>query len=158
MDAIAVRTATYLARVYAHPIMENGSIPAESTGFDVKPYRYLLGNGDAISKAKDFASRNIKEIGEGFFLGMKPQNVSTSCSVKNYIVYHVAQVQIDYKIDLFPLKFFDGISLQKSSVATATAAVDAAEFMRNIDMIIDYADKYELTEKLESVKEFMSGN
>ena len=157
VDAVAVRAANYLARVYSHPIIENGAIPDSTTSFKVKPYRYLVGNDDAVSKANSFIDKNMKEIGQGFFLGMDPKSATKSCSVKNYVVYHVAQVQINYTINLFPLKFFDGISIQKCSVATSTAAVDAAEFMRNIDMIGDLAEEYDIAEKLESVREFISG-
>ena len=153
MDAIAVRGAEYLATIYTNPMLSDGSIPTDTTQVDVKPYRYLLGDSDAEEQAKEFIRREINEIGTGFFSGMGVNASVKTCEIKNYVVYQTAQVEIEYSINLLPMRFFDSPSLFDCSNATVTSATDAAEFIRNVDMVMDYSEEFGLTDK---IKEFVS--
>lgn len=146
VDAITVRTAEYLARLYTHPMLENGaSVPTNSAEIDVQPYRYLFGSGEAEEQANAFAARELGKTGEGFFQGMGIHGAVKTCVIKNYIVYQTVEVEIEYSVQLAPFKLFDGVSLIRSSCATVTSAADPAEFIRNVDMIMDYAEISGLT-------------
>lgn len=151
MDAIAVRGAQYLATAYTNPVLAaDGALPTNSTKVNVKPYRYLLGSEDAEGDAEKFISKLIDKTGTGFFSGMEMDAKIKTCKIKNYVVYQKACVEIEYKINFFPLRFFDGTDVFKQSTATAIAATDSAEFIRNVDMIMDYSESFGITEKIQS--------
>lgn len=156
VDAIAVRAAEYMARIYTHPLLRNGStIPTDSTQIDVQPYRYLFGSSDAESKAQEFINRELGKTGTGLFSGMEIHGTIKRCEIENYVVYQKTTVEIEYNVNLIPLKLFGGISIIKSTCATSTSAADPAEFIRNVDMILDYAESTGLTAKIkETVSKF----
>lgn len=158
MDAIAVRGAQYLAAIYANPLLMEGSIPTDSTKIEIKPYRYLLGDKDAEAKAKEYMENLMKAAGTGLFSGMEPKGTVKTCKINNYVVYQTAAVELEYSIELMPMRFFDSPSLFRTSNATVTAAVDAAEFVRNVDMIMDYSKEYGLTDKIQEFVGAFTGN
>ncbi len=148
MDAIAVRGAQYLATAYTNPLLMEESIPTDSTQVNVKPYRYLFGDAEVEEAAKEYIEGLIKTAGTGFFSGMEPKGSVKTCKINNYIVYQTAEVKLEYSIELLPLRFFDIPALLRTSNATVTAATDAAEFIRNVDMLMDYREEYGLTQKI----------
>lgn len=159
VDAITVRAASYMARLYTHPLLENGtSLPTTSTAVDIKPYRYLAASDSAASKTREFITRELGKAGEGFFSGMGIHGSVKVCRIKNYILYQVAEVEIEYTVNLIPMKLFGGVSIVRTSNATTMSAADPAEFIRNVDMIMDYSEITGLTAKIrETVGQFMGG-
>ena len=149
MDAIAVRGAEYLAAIYTNPLLVEEHIPTDSTSVDVKPYRYLFGDQEAEEEARKYMEELMKSAGTGLFSGMDPTGSIKTCKINNYVVYQTAAVEIEYSIELLPMRLFDLPPLIKSSNATVMAATDSAEFIRNIDMIMDYSEQYGLTDKIE---------
>ena len=158
MDAIAVRGAEYLATIYTNPILANENIPTDSTQVNVKPYRYLFGDSEAEDKAKEFIRKEIDKTGTGLFSGMEMNATIKTCKIKNYVVYQTAQVEIEYSIELLPMKLFDSPSMFNCSNATVTAATDSSEFIRNIDMIMDYSEEFGLTQKIKDFVGAFTGN
>lgn len=158
IDAIAVRGAEYLASIYTNPILTYTSIPTDSTEVNVKPYRYLFGDSEAEEEAKKFINNLMSKTGTGLISGMEINGTIKTCEIKNYVVYQTACVEIEYSIELVPMKFFDSPSLFKCSSATVTAATDSSEFIRNIDMIMDYSEEFGLTDKIKSTVSKFTGN
>lgn len=158
VDAISVRAAEYLGRVYTHPLLRDGStLPTDSSQIDVQPYRYLFGSENAESKAQEFINRELGKAGTGLFSGMDIRGNIKHCEIKNYVVYQITTVEIEYTVNLIPLKLFGGISIIKSSCATSTCASDPAEFIRNVDMILDYSESSGLTEKIKNTVSQFTG-
>ena len=149
MDSIAVRGAEYLATVYTNPLLAESTIPAVSTEVDAKPYRYLLGDSDAENKAKKFIDELIDDTGTGLFKGMEVDAKITTCEIKNYVIYQTACVEIEYSINVIPLRFFDESEIVNHSTATIVTAVDSPEFIRNVDMILDYSEEFGLKDKIQ---------
>ena len=148
MDAIAVRGAEYLAAIYTNPILMEKNIPTDCTQVSIKPYRYLIGNSEAEAKAKKYIQSLMNKTGSGFFSGMDMNGRVKMCKIKNYVVYQKACVQIDYSIKLLPMKFFDGLEIFQCSNGTTTAATDSAEFIRNVDMVMDYSEEFGVSQKI----------
>lgn len=158
VDAIAVRTAEYLARMYTHPLLQNGSkLPTDSTQIDVQPYRYLFGSDDAKSKTEDFMNRELRKTGTGLFSEMEIRPLVTSCEIENYVVYQKITVEIEYSVNLIPLKLFGGVPIVRTKCVSAATASDPAEFIRNIDMILDYAESSGLTDKIKNTVSQFTG-
>lgn len=158
MDAIAVRGAEYLASIYTNPPLLENAIPTDSTKIQIKPYRYLFGDSEAENKAKNFMKSLINSTGTGFFSGMEINANIKTCEVNNYVVYQTACVDIEYSINLLPMRLFDSPSVFRCANATVTAATDSAEFIRNVDMIMDYSEEYGLMDKIKSVVGAFTGN
>lgn len=150
MDAIAVKGAEYLAAIYTNPILTYDAIPTDSTEINVKPYRYLMGDADAEEKAKKYMEKLMSYTGTGLLPNMEMDGRVKTCKIKNHVVYQTACVEIEYSIKLLPMRLFDSPDLFRCSNATVTAATDSAEFIRNIDMIIDYSEITGLTEKIQN--------
>lgn len=149
MDSIAIRGAEYLAAIYTNPILAEDAIPQKSTDVNVKPYRYLLGDSDAENKTRKFIDGLIEDTGTGFFKGMEIDATIKTCKIKNYVIYQTACVEIEYSINVIPIRFFDKSEVMKTSTATIVTAVDSAEFIRNVDMILDYSEEFGLTDKIQ---------
>ncbi len=158
MDSIAVRASEYLASIYTTPMLIHSEIPTDTTKINAKPYRYLLGDSTAETKAKEYINSLMASTGSGYFSGMELQGTSVKCKINNYVVYQTVSVQIDYKIELLPMKLFDLPSIQESSVATKTCACDADEFIRVVDMVMDYSSEFKLTEKLQGAVSKFKGS
>lgn len=148
VDAIAVRAAERLAVYYTNPLLRGKGLPTSAETVRLDPYRYLFGSNDAETAVEKFVDSELANSGSGAFMGMEINKQSVDCEIDNKIVYQTAKVQIQYTVELVPLKLFGGVSIVSCSVATATSAADPAEFIRNIDMILDYADISGLTEKI----------
>ncbi len=149
VDAIAVRGAEYLASLYTNPLLAENSIPTQTTKIKAKPYRYLLGDSEAENMAREFMKKELDKIGTGFFSGMEISDSIKTCKIKNYVVYQTACVEIEYGVQLVPMKLFGLSPMIRTSNATVMAASDSAEFIRNIDMIMDYSQEFGLTDKIQ---------
>lgn len=148
VDAIAVRAAEKLTLYYTNPLLR-GSIPTTAENTTLDPYRYLFGSSGAESAVRDFVDKEVGKTGTGGFSGMDINVQSVTCEIKNYVVYQKACVQINYTIELLPLELIGADSLMRQSVGTSMSAADPAEFIRNVDMIVDYADITGLTAKIQ---------
>ncbi len=153
IDAIAVTGAQYLANLYTAPVLQEDAIPTQSKDINVKPYRYLLGDSDAEDKARRYMENLLDKTGTGFFSGMEMDARVKTCKIKNYVLYQTANVEIEYTTSVLPMRLFDASDLFKVKCASATAATDSAEFIRNIDMVLDYSEELGWTDK---INEFVS--
>lgn len=150
----AIIGANYCADPMLETIKKTGSVPSLDT-LETEPYRYIFGGMDSIELK---ISQNIQnELGVntiGFFKNMKPQiNASGDKIAKfnNYIVYSTFSVDVDYKIK-FPIRLL-GESKATILHITARAEVpvnDTAEFIRNTDMVVDYAEQTKVGDFIKS--------
>ena len=155
VDSITMRGAEYLASRYTRPLLSETSIPTKATDMTeprIRPYRYLLGDGgSAEGKTLQYVNGLLKKTGSGYFSGMEIRvNGSPEVKIHNYVLYQTATIEIHYSIRMMPMLFFDGPEIYKVSCATATAALDGAEFIRNVDMIMDYTEQWELLDKVKA--------
>lgn len=141
----AIRCAAQYADPVQKAITENDNKIPSSGSIDqsIQPYRYVLGkrhqyDSDSIVRIKDALGDS------GFFIGMKPSNISVESRFNNYILYQTYEVTATYDIS-FPIKFiFSDVKLTLSFSSHAeVAATDPTEVIRNTDMVIDYAMRSE---------------
>lgn len=159
IDAIAVRGAEYLAAVYTNPLLAKDSLPTDTRDVDVKPYRYLSSGAEAEKLAKEYINKLEQNTDKGYFSGMETQGFRiVTCDIKNYVFYQTAEVQLEYSIQLLPMKLLRGVTLFRCSNATVTAASDSAEFIRNVDMIMDYSESFGLTDKIKTMVQSFKGD
>ena len=149
VDALAVRAAEKLAAFYTNPMLNTG-IPTNAEDLELNPYRYLFGNDSAEKAVKSYINSELSRAGTGAFKGMEISGRATICEVENYVLYHVAKVKIIYSIEFKPLALLGGVSVLRYSTGEATSADSPSEFIRNIDMILDYADSTGLSQKIKN--------
>lgn len=161
VNNLAIDGAAYCADPMLDDI-ESGSIPSLSE-HDVYPYRYLL-TGEMGNIEDDIYSElesKISGMSSGLFSGMKPQNYIIDVKYHNGFIYSKFSVDVEYKIQM-PVRLLgesEYISLAVASHAEMPVS-DTSEFIRNVDMVGDYMEKFGVTEKINEminkVKEWMS--
>lgn len=161
VNNLAIDGAAYCADPMLDDI-ESGSIPSLSE-HDVYPYRYLL-TGEMGNIEDDIYSElesKISGMSSGLFSGMKPKNYIIDVKYHNGFIYSTFSVDVEYKIQM-PVRLLgesEYISLAVASHAEMPVS-DTSEFIRNVDMVGDYMEKFGVTEKINEminkVKEWMS--
>lgn len=144
VESVVEKYALSGAAYCADPVLENmrnGYTPKLSD-LNVQPYRYIFGGMGSIETS--ISNSVYNEIGgnsSSFFRAMNPKIKTPKSNIakfNNYVVYSTFSVDIKYSIS-FPIKFFGRTTpplLTINSIAEIPVN-DAAEFIRNTDMVID---------------------
>lgn len=151
VNQLAIEGASYCADPMLDEV-EGGSIPSYDN-VDIRPYRYLIGGMDDIEAEIDAdVERKIRNMSSGLFSGMKPSSVIVNTKYNNGFIYSTFSVDVEYKIQI-PVRLLgasDFIYMNISSHADMPVS-DTTEFIRNVNMIEDYMQKYGVTEKIEEM-------
>lgn len=147
---VAIRTAAKCADPNLETIINSGNKVPDSTGsLKNEPYRYIfnsdvtIGNGSIEESKKSGVNLilNNENSFNTFFKGMEPQLNSNDLDIKfnNNLVNYSLSITATYKISL-PWKFLfsDEIDIYSFTSHAEVPVSDAPEFIRNIDMVIDY--------------------
>ena len=159
----AITGANYCADPMLATIKETGSVPSVSNT-SVKPYRYLFGGmNDIEEKISKQVIEDIKSSTVSLFKNMTPKLKTSKAEIakfNNFILYSTFTVEVKYEI-AFPIRFFDNSAIS-SLVINSRAEIpvnDAAEFIRNTDMVMDYFSETGLGKKIgnafEKINEFL---
>lgn len=170
-DNLVTETAIRVAAKCADPNLEtiisnNNKVPDGINALKNEPYRYILnpdvtvGNG-SIKESKDSGVDlifNNENNFNTFFKGMEPQLNRDDINIKfnNNLVSYSLLITATYKISL-PWKFIfsDEIEIYSFTSHAEVPVSDAPEFIRNIDMVIDYMQQskgiQECKEKIEKL-------
>jgi hypothetical protein len=175
VDAIVTQEAQTYAEKFADPNLESfsSSIPTSTSGdteVTSELYRYidvfnLSDYGVATSSEKQDLKSRLQDT--GFFSGMAPSNIKVvTHQVHNYIIYQTYEVSVDYEFK-FPIKFIfqDDYTVLDMSVTEEAPIVDTPEFIRNVDMAVDYLQQSEkasevgtkLTSAYDKIDNFING-
>lgn len=156
----AIKGAAYCADPLLATIEETGSVPALKD-LDVQPYRYLFGGMDDIEASiGSEVTREIQGTYTSFFKNMKPEVQSSSAKFNNYILYSTFSVDAKCKIG-FPIRMLgtDETFAITLNVRSEVAVNDTTEFIRNVDMAIDYFGDSPVGEKIsnlfQKIRDFM---
>ncbi len=148
----AVEGAGYCADPILETIKQTGKAPSLSN-LKTKPYRYLFGGMDKIEdEISDSVKNDIKSKSMSFFKNMKPKLKTPSSNIakfNNYVIYSTFSVEVEYEIK-FPISFL-GAEAHPILTLNSRAEVpinDAAEFIRNIDMVMDIFHENEFAQKI----------
>lgn len=150
VGSAAIKGAEYYSNPWVKTVNEDlqgESVPTSNK--DVKPYRQLLSDRDIESTIKAEVEKKIKEKSNGVFAGMMPKDISCSTKYKNYVIYSNFSVDVDYKI-ILPIRFIgseDSFGLDFSAHEEAVVS-DNCEFIRDVDMAVDYVERSHWYNKL----------
>ena len=153
VNETAIRMAAECADPNLNTITSSGDAKIPAT-MKNEPYRYffnsdVIGGDGTIDASKNLAKNLIYEE-EGslntFFEGMEPKINKSDIDVKfnNNIINYTLSVTATYKISL-PWKFIfsDEVIIQEFTSHAEVPVSDAPEFIRNIDMAVDYLQRWE---------------
>lgn len=140
VNEVSIRAASY----YGDPLLEdmenNGGLQVNN--ISIQPYRYLnvFANGNDINNGEAEMRSAINNT--GFFAGMTPRVVSVDSEVHNYVIYQTYEVNVEYVLE-FPIRFIfqDDYMALECTAHAEVPIVDNAEFIRNVDMVIDYIQR-----------------
>lgn len=156
VDAIVSNAATKAAAASVDPFLANAkygsTIP--STIDDIKPYHNILGDASTANSVKTEMVQKLNNLGTGFFAGMGLGNITVNTFKKdNSLLSSTFIVDVTYSIE-FPLRFIgsDKATVLKINSKSVAPIVDTPEFILNIDMVMDYADSWGVSEALGELK------
>lgn len=150
----AITTAARIADPMLATLEETGSLPTSAKNLKNYPYRYVS-SGFGNSTAGTAKTNLKKDIGiTGFFSGMEPKIRKLDVKYNNYILYQTVKVSVDYDI-VVPIKiiFTDEPTVISFSVVDEAPVDDSSEFVRNINMVWNYAQRAGIEEKINKLKE-----
>lgn len=156
VDSYVEQYAIMGAAECADPILYNGSIPTSSSAVSVKPYRYIFtGYMDQVS-AGITSEMQGKLKTSGFFSNM-PMRVTSMAEADVNIFYSTFIVEAEMKIQM-PIKILDiELDILKFNSRAEVPIVDTGEFIRNVDMALDFIESNQaIQEGMSKVKDFMS--
>lgn len=122
---------------------------------DIRPYRYFGKSNmdDIVSEIESKVNNKFSNLSTGLFSNMKPSSPKIEVNYNNGFIYSTFSVDIEYKVEI-PVRLLgasDYISLHIFTHANMPVS-DSPEFIRNVDMIEDYMEKYGVKEKIEETK------
>lgn len=145
VESYALQGAKYCADPMLQKIEKKGSITLkELKDVRIQPYRYVnfLDVGGGKKKIEedieDAVEKRIKKD-SSFFTNMKPDLKKDIATYTNHMFYSTFSVEVEYVIR-FPIRLLgENSNRVLRMTARAEAPVnDAAEFIRNVDMVQDY--------------------
>lgn len=158
----AVKGAQCVKDPFEYNIDKGEGIPTSVKNLHIEPYRYILGglSGGSISVIEDKISADVKkEIADSslvFFSNSKANYVGTDnakvATFKNYVVYSTFVVQVNYKVK-FPIRFLgdEYPTIAQLSSRAEVSVDDSAEFIRNVDMVVDLFEGTKTADTVKSV-------
>ena len=175
IDSEVSQEAMRYAALYADPNLETfeDGVPTSTEGTTTVTdnlYRYVnfLDVGDFGKADSDTRNALIDRISDtGFFSGMTPYDIDVvKHEVNNFVIYQTYEVEVSYKLKI-PIKFLftDDITFIDMSAREEAAVTDTSEFIRNVDMAVDYVERSKsgdefvakMNEVYGRVKEFING-
>lgn len=155
INEIAIAGSAYCADPMLYNVEGEGIPDVEDV--DVRPYRYLFGlfggmddmQGDVESKLND----RFEKLGTGLFSGMRPDFKKTpEVKFNSMFLYSTFSVDAEYDITIPVRMLFssDYIALHVSSHVEMPVS-DSPEFIRNIDMVEDYMQRYGIDDKIREI-------
>lgn len=155
VNELALDGAAYCADPILKTIEETKMVPALDA-VDVKPYRYFIGGMDTVeADIKNETVRRISGLSTGLFSGMKPEGYNTSglkVQFQNKFISSSFSIDLQYKI-VMPIRLLwedDYLELRLSS-HTELPVSDTTEFMRNVNMVEDYMERYGIVDEIKKM-------
>lgn len=155
VNELALDGAAYCADSMLKTIEETKAVPALDA-VDVKPYRYFIGGMDTVeTDIKNEAVRRISGLSTGLFSGMKPEGYNTGdlkVQFHNKFISSSFSIDLQYKI-VMPIRLLwesDYLELRLSS-HTELPVSDTTEFMRNVNMVEDYMERYGIVDEIKKM-------
>lgn len=144
IEGIVVRNAIKGANYCVDPVLQSirttGKIP-EVGDVNLDPYRYFSGMNGVEKQIEKDILEEIEASSVSFFTNMKPDITRRSDIAKynNYILYSTFSVDVKYEIK-FPIRFLGKSSpnILDITAHSEVAVNDTPEFIRNVDMVLDY--------------------
>lgn len=156
VETKTIEGAAYCADELLRMTAEKKQLPTnvtEASVPDIAPYKYIFTGEtkNVVEGTKNEIREAINKLGTGYFNGMKVHvdnditldysSMFIAQSVKANIAYH-----INLPVSIFGMRF----QLNCSSHIEVPLS-DSPEFIRNIDMVLDYFERTALSEKIEEV-------
>ena len=124
--------------------VEHNAVPQQvQDAPEFTPYKYLFARETTslVGGAADATRKKIQKLGTGYFKGMEVKNLNVTFDYKNYFITQSVKADVTYDINL-PISLF-GINFKMQCSSHIEVAVsDSPEFIRNVDMVIDYLERW----------------
>ncbi len=155
VDSYVEQYAILGAAECADPILYSGSVPTSSSSVSVKPYRYVF-TGFMNEVAAGITSEMQGKLKTSGFFSNMPMQVTSIAEADVNIFYSTFVVEAEMRIKI-PVKIFDiELDILKFNSRAEVPIVDTGEFIRNVDMALDFIESNQaIQEGMEKVKNFI---
>lgn len=126
---------------------------------EIAPYKYIFSSDtkNLIQGVQGEIANEVKALDTGYFKGMKVKNFIINLDYSNYFVTQSVEANATYYIDI-PITLFGTRFKIECSSHIVIPLSDSPEFIRNIDMVLDYIERTQIDDKfnkiIENVKKF----
>lgn len=158
IDSYTTQYSIIGASQCADPLLNSinrGSMPTSAKSADVKPYRYVFtGYMDDVAEDVEIAiNKDLKNT--GFFSNMSVKCTSNANSVTK-LFYSSFYVDVEFTIKI-PMNIFGmKLDLLKFNSRSEVPITDVGEFIRNVDMAVDFVEgNKSIQDAMSSAKGFL---
>lgn len=155
IDSYVEQYAIIAAAKCADPVLSSGSLPTSSASVDAKPYRYIFTDymDTVVVDVTEKLNKSLKD--SGFFSNMPIKKVA-SAKANAKLFYSTVVMEVEYTIKI-PINLLGReLDLLKFNSRAEIPVTDVGEFIRNVDMALDYIDSNKsIQDAMASVKEFL---
>ena len=127
---------------------------------DIYPYRYFFsGEMDKIAdEIETELGAELDSMSGGLFAGMEPDVSEVSVEFNNGFIYSTFSVDVEGKVKI-PLRmlFEKEFLFMNVSCHMDVPVSDTSEFLRNVNMVEDYLEKFGIKEKIDDAREKLIG-
>lgn len=149
LEKIAIECASKGSSYVADPMLqsvEQGSIPSYGSASNYTyPYRYIFPGqmNSVVSTISSDLNTSLGNVDTGFFSGMKPAVSVKLVDCKNRFVYQKFSVDLSYDVTV-PVRLLGDQSFSKVQYSShvEVPVSDNPEFIRNVNMIEDYVERF----------------
>ncbi|HPC99870.1 MAG: pilus assembly protein [Bacteroidales bacterium] len=132
---------------------ESGVIPPDSGYFkDSKPYRYFFGINSVESEIRTFVEDKIASDNTRLFEAQRDNAPIVKAKYNNNILAATFSVEVDFSYELpFKWAFMELPPVIEITSKAEVPVNDSPEFIRNTDMVIDYAEQTGAAQKIRDI-------
>ena len=153
VDINAIECGGYAQDTLLEYYRINGKVPTDVNHMpSIEPYKYLFNGADSnintnVSTAEQKIKAQIEKLNTGYFKGMEVHLEKYTVSYKNYFIYQTITATVICRIQM-PFRMLGSSESLNFyfSVMNEIPVSDSPEFIRNVDMVIDYLEKYGVTQ------------
>lgn len=158
LETKAIEGAAYCADELLRMAAAGKALPTNvKDAPEIAPYKYIF-SGDTkniVQGTQDEIISEVTNLKSGYFKGMEVKNLVVKLDYSNVFVAQTVKADASYDIDI-PIRLFGYQFKVKCNSHIEVPISDSPEFIRNVDMVLDYLERTPLREGFDKLQQMMN--
>lgn len=161
IETKVINDSAYCADGLLRITADGGNLPTDvKDAPEIAPYKYIFSGGtrNIVQSVQNEIADEVRSLDSGYFKGMEIKNFILKLDYSNYFITQSVEANSTYEINI-PISLFGTKFKINCSSHIVVPLSDSPEFIRNVDMVIDYIERTKLDdnfkESIEKVKTFL---